>query len=322
MSYSIQHIPIQTLVTGDSLSIHAHTFQGPALEPRIYLQANLHGPEIFGSALLIKLIDFLKHHPEDLVGSLTIVPQANPVGVQSQIYGYQFGRWNMQNGNNWNRIFSKDAPQKNNSIEEVLKQTLGELTRNHDIVLDIHTSGAACIPHLFTHPDDATFFLALHHELTVLVTEDDYYGAFDEYCRWVAHQEQRNIHVATWEASSHGTIEADALETQFAHLLAFLRAKNILTHAEEVPMIKIPTKPLSHLRTLHATEGGYFVWHVHPGAFVHKGETYGHIYSPKTGEIHARLAEQDFLLLIRHPLQAVASGQEIGEIVVSDFCDE
>ncbi len=314
MNYSVRHIPIQTLVTGDDLLIHVHQFHGSIPAPRIYIQANLHGPEIFGSALAIKLIDYLQTHPDDVLGSLTIVPQANPIGVQAQVYGYQIGRWNQQNGNNWNRIFSKENLHQNNSIEEVLKHTLGELACDHEIVLDIHTSGAVCIPHLFTHANDVAFFSSLHPELNVLVSTHDYYGAFDEFCRLNADRQQQTIHTATWEVSSHGTIDRALLEERMTALLDFLRVKKILKGSGESAETTVAAAPLKKLMTLYAMEAGYFVWQIEPGASVRKGDVYGHVYNPKVGTIHEQHAEQDFLLVTRHPLQAIASGQELAEI--------
>ncbi len=314
MNYSVRHIPIQTLVTGGELLIHAHQFHGSISAPRIYIQANLHGPEIFGSALAIKLIDYLHTHPDDVLGSLTIVPQANPMGVQAQIYGYQIGRWNQQTGNNWNRIFSTEKLRQNDSIEEVLKYTLGELACDHEIILDIHTSGAACIPHLFTHADDVAFFSSLHPGLNVLVSMHDYYGAFDEFCRLNADRQQQTIHTATWEASSHGAIDRALLEERMTALLGLLRAKKILKGFDESVATTAVTVPLKKLMTLYAVEAGYFVWQVEPGASVRTGDVYGHVYNSNTGAIHEQRAEQDFLLVIRHPLQAIASGQELAEI--------
>lgn len=313
MKYSSTIHPLQTLITGDTLSIAVHKFT-ENVGPSCFLQANLHGPEIFGSALLIKLIQYIRAHPEELLGSLTIVPQANPVGVQHQIYGYQIGRWNLQNGKNWNRIFNMGG--HDDSLESSLRDMLFSFADGHDIILDIHTSGAACAPHTFSSPDSIPLFTALESRMNILIDDKDYYGAFDESCVRMAKKMGRHVHAATWEVSCHGTIEADVLESRFRSLLCFLREVGVLDPQGIAKGISvIPHADLNQLSVLHASDGGYLVWVKEPGEKINAGDVYGHIYKPQDGSIVELMASRPFFFLIRHPLQAVSSGQEIAEVI-------
>jgi len=299
MNYSVKQIPLQKLVTGDILSITVHTFVGSQSESSCYLQANLHGPEILGSALLIKLLSYLREHEKELIGRITMIPQANPIGVQQQIYGYQIGRWNLQNGNNWNRIFSKE-PSQELSVENNLRAVLLQAAADHQIILDIHTSGAACTTHLFTQEEDVAFFSPLQVERNILVTPEDYYGAFDECCRTMAKQRGRSIRVATWEVGSHASIQQDVLDERFVCLLYFLRSTKVLKMTEN--NVSPSIAPWVHLKQhtiLYAQDGGYLVWSTCPSKEVKRGEMYGYICNPKNGETKPQFAAENFFFLIR-----------------------
>ncbi len=315
---TFETIPIQTLPTGDALHVMAYRLGGTNPGPRAYLQANLHGPEILGSAILLQLIADLRANEPSIHGSLTIVPCANPIGIQSQTYGYLTGRWNTQNGKNWNRVFdlAKQNANATTSVEETLAQTLLSIARGHDIVLDLHTSGAATVPHLFVPPTDSASFNPLGAFAHVLVRPDDYYGAFDESCARVAASEGRAIRSGTWEVGCHGAIDPTALQAQGENLKRYLASIGILRDERSVPP-KPPgiVAPLSSLQTIHAPSGGYLVWDIDVGTRVESGQPYARIFHVRDASVEPLVATTPFTLLIRHPLQAPAQGQEIGEAV-------
>ena len=57
--YEMEIIPTQTLVSGGTLTVPVHTIIGKNSSPSVYLQTNIHGPEILGSAVLVQLIEHL-----------------------------------------------------------------------------------------------------------------------------------------------------------------------------------------------------------------------------------------------------------------------
>ena len=91
MSITIAHenIPIRVLASGTQLEIPVFRFSGSP-GPRVYIQANIHGPEIAGIGAIHDLIAFLRTQSQ-IKGSLTIVPSANPVGLNAKHNGYQIG---------------------------------------------------------------------------------------------------------------------------------------------------------------------------------------------------------------------------------------
>ena len=56
---SILSIDLYKLASGDILSLQVYKFRGKQLGKKAYIQANLHGAEIVGNAVIQQLIEFL-----------------------------------------------------------------------------------------------------------------------------------------------------------------------------------------------------------------------------------------------------------------------
>ncbi len=103
---SISTIPIQQLASGDRLSIQVYKFIGHQPGKKAYLQANLHGAEIVGNAIIHQLIEFLMTLDDSqLVGEIWLVPVCNPLGTNQRTHYFSTGRYNTYDGKDWNRIF-------------------------------------------------------------------------------------------------------------------------------------------------------------------------------------------------------------------------
>lgn len=104
----LKRIEINTrhLSNGTQLTIPIYQFSGTNKNaPSVYIQSGIHGAEIQGYAVIISLIQhFLKSPP---YGNVTLVPQANPYGVNYKIGDYTYGRFDPATGDNWNRNYLK-----------------------------------------------------------------------------------------------------------------------------------------------------------------------------------------------------------------------
>lgn len=119
-----QLITIQTLASGDVLQIPVYTFKGEINGKKAYIQANLHGAEIVGNAVIYELIEFFKTlNNSDLQGEITLVPMCNPTGVNQRNLFFSTGRYNPYDGNNWNRIFW-DYSQENVNIDNFVQENI------------------------------------------------------------------------------------------------------------------------------------------------------------------------------------------------------
>lgn len=103
---TISSIPIVQLASGDRLYIQVYKFTGSQLGKKAYLQANLHGAEIVGNAVIQQLIDFLLTLDESqLAGEIWLVPVCNPLSTNQRSHFFSTGRYNVYDGKDWNRIF-------------------------------------------------------------------------------------------------------------------------------------------------------------------------------------------------------------------------
>lgn len=317
---------MQQLANGETISIHAHIFKGTP-GPTVYLQGNLHGPEVFGVALLLELIQKIKSKKE-IKGKLIIVPCANSMAVNQIAYNSMMGRWNPQSGNNWNRIFpttplknhqeeikfySDLAKSKNLSIESKLSAILRSLSAGADYVLDIHTTGSSNAEHLFTYPWMHKDFLALGTPIHLELSPTDVVGAFDEshVVPFIDSLTEKQIpKVATWETHHHGNIGKRTLEQRLSQLMSWL--ENIW--GGKTLQNNQPPKIFTHSTHLYAPFAGYYSWVKSVGEKVEAGETYAIVYQPGKGRIVAAKADITFVLLSTYGITATASSEQIGWI--------
>ena len=103
---SISSIDLYKLASGDILSLQVYKFRGKQPGKKAYIQANLHGAEIVGNAVIQQLIEFLTTIDDSqLQGEIWLVPVCNPLGVNQRSHIFSTGRFNSYDGKNWNRIF-------------------------------------------------------------------------------------------------------------------------------------------------------------------------------------------------------------------------
>lgn len=103
---NISTIDLFQLASGDVLSLQVYKFVGDRPGKKAYIQANLHGAEIVGNAVIQQLIEFLSSlDRSQLQGEIWLVPVCNPLGVNQRSHFFSTGRFNSYDGKNWNRIF-------------------------------------------------------------------------------------------------------------------------------------------------------------------------------------------------------------------------
>ena len=102
----VSTIDLLKLASGDVLSLQVYKFVGEQSGKKAYIQANLHGAEIVGNAVISGLIEFLTSiDRSQLRGEIWLVPVCNPLGVNQRSHFFSTGRFNSYDGKNWNRIF-------------------------------------------------------------------------------------------------------------------------------------------------------------------------------------------------------------------------
>ncbi len=102
----ISTIDLLKLASGDILSLQVYQFIGRQPGKKAYIQANLHGAEIVGNAVIYQLIEFLSTLAEEqIAGEIWLVPVCNPLAVNQRSHFFATGRFSSYDGKDWNRIF-------------------------------------------------------------------------------------------------------------------------------------------------------------------------------------------------------------------------
>ena len=132
---TISTIPIQQLASGDRLSIQVYKFTGANPGKKAYLQANLHGSEIVGNAVIHQLIEFLIAIDDTkLAGEIWLVPVCNPLSTNQRTHFFSTGRYNIYDGKDWNRIYwdyEKECEDLENFAKSQLNLEPPEIRQNY-----------------------------------------------------------------------------------------------------------------------------------------------------------------------------------------------
>jgi hypothetical protein len=208
------------MASGAELTVPVYSFksQPQSTVPNVYIQANMHGAEVQGNAVIFQLLELLQHC--NLNSTITLVPYANPVGCNHKNGEYTLGRFDPITGVNWNRMYHFNhqlvndfAQQHINASDEQIKNKFQQLLVNEidgklehniwgittgqriayqlqrlahqaDIVLDLHT-GPISSKHLYCpeYAQESAKFFDIEH--TILI-DNEFDGAMDEatFCPW------------------------------------------------------------------------------------------------------------------------------------------
>ncbi|MFN3789188.1 succinylglutamate desuccinylase/aspartoacylase family protein [Massilia sp.] len=213
---SVKH-PIavdENVATAHLTSFH---YGSPGTGKKVYIQAAVHADEV--PAMLVA--HFLRQELERLdaegriKGEVILVPAANPIGLSQVIHGAPFGRYHLNTGINFNRLYRHVADDLKKSLEgklgsdvdanvalireearrhvglwepkddvETLKKTLLSMAIDADIVLDLHCDNEALM-HMYTGTplvENVEPLMALLGARVLLVAKASGGEAFDEAC--------------------------------------------------------------------------------------------------------------------------------------------
>ncbi len=146
----ISTIDLLKLASGDVLSLQVYRFKGDRSGKKAYIQANLHGAEIVGNAVIQQLIEYLTALDADqLEGEICLVPVCNPLGVNQRSHFFSTGRFNSYDGKNWNRIFwdyEQEAVGLTEFAQSQLNKPVAEIRRNYlETIKQAWTAELDCI---------------------------------------------------------------------------------------------------------------------------------------------------------------------------------
>jgi predicted deacylase len=157
-------------VPGVEYRLSVLTFAGTDPEaPRVYTQAALHAEELPGTAALHFLVPMLAaaEAKGDLLGSVTVVPRANPIAASQYVNGAMEGRFDLGSRTNFNRDYPLIGLEDRDSLlegletlpaTEQLKRHLLHMASGSDLMLDLHCDDES---QLYTYVHEAYWPTAL-----------------------------------------------------------------------------------------------------------------------------------------------------------------
>ncbi|MGX9460864.1 succinylglutamate desuccinylase/aspartoacylase family protein [Shewanella sp. A14] len=215
---TLSSIQVGELATGQALTIPLYYIDGVShTAPSVYIQANVHGAEVQGNAVIYQLMSLLENY--EVLGRITLAPLANPLGINQKSGEFTLGRFDPITGVNWNReyfdhnvdiqawyaqyqhltnseLFSAYRSMLVENCQARLTNPFGVSTGHRlavnlqamahkaDIVLDLHTGPKSC-KHLYCpeYDIDAAKFFSIPY---TLVIPNSFGGAMDEatFCPW------------------------------------------------------------------------------------------------------------------------------------------
>ena len=212
------HMAVAQNASGRSLNVPIYTIDSGIAGPNVYIQSSIHGSEVQGNVVIYHLIQALKQYP--IHGSVTLVPNCNPVGTNIKAGEYTLGRFDPVNGINWNRGYYYDEEDVVNFADQVqatdtikhiktkfkahtlerikakssrpwglglaqqLNLKLQAMASQADIVLDLH-NGPVSSRHIYI-PEFLAYQANKFSMPHVILIPNHFAGALDEasFCSW------------------------------------------------------------------------------------------------------------------------------------------
>ena len=249
---SQENIVVGEVANGLPLTIPVYRLKGDGTGPSVYIQANMHGAEVQGNAVIFQLLEQLKHL--NLNSDITLVPYANPIGCNQNLVT-QFAKNHTQYDDatlksNFKQALIDEVNSKLNGPAYLLNTgkrialNLQKLAHQADIVLDLHT-GPISSKHLYcpTYATDSARYFNIEH---VLLIPSDFDGAMDEanFCPWwhlsdALSEQGRELTIPveafTVELGSQEKIDLKEALNDANSILSYLNHKGVLQNATNTP---------------------------------------------------------------------------------------
>lgn len=315
---------------GHLAPVRAWRLTGHGGGPRVHLQAGIHADEVAGMLVLHRLLPRLAeaHASGRLRGTVTIVPQANPLGIAQFHGGRLLGRFHEATHRNFNRHFIESAARQQPATTfAAWQKAILKLACDARIVLDLHTDAEA-LPYLYVHqgfwPEARDLAASLGAEFVILWDEDKD-GAFEGamLAHWMEEGACAGRLVTTVELRGQSDVR-DALAAQDAQgIYAFLCARGVIEgpagQGERSGEWSGEVVAIGNMETLFAPVSGVLVYERELGDRLAEGEPVARIIA-RPGEPdseHVLRAPQAGRLVTRSRDRLVAQGDVVVKLTGS-----
>lgn len=177
---------------GTRHALHVYRYGTAGARPKVYIHAGLHADELAAHLVAHHLVMLLEEAEAQsaVTGDVTIIPVANPIGLNQMVLSDHLGRYDLSSGGNYNRGFPDVSDQVTAAVENRLSD---DADANHAVIAEaIHSQLEAIEPKseaqalqlaLIGHAHDCDVVLDLHTdseaELHLYLDPDNWPGATD-----------------------------------------------------------------------------------------------------------------------------------------------
>lgn len=313
------------LAPGVRHQLVAHRFSGGQTSRSAYIQAGVHADEHPGLLVIQHLLEKLLQLEKEghLLGDIVVCPYANPVGLGQNIFGYVTGRFNLANGENFNRNFpditpavealiasGTSVPLTSTEVKTIFHQMLDKIPAtdtvaknkklllreafHHDIVLDLHCDTAAAL-HLYStlHQQERAVLLAGCMGIdTVFLEEqaggqpfDESYGKPWKLLTQAGLAQAHDCGFATSiELRGQADVNDEIASADAEGIVQFLAREGLLRLSSPPAELKeVAIYPLEGASHLQAPAMGLLVWKKQLGQTVNAGELIAEIVPVDAG---------------------------------------
>lgn len=309
--------------------------------PTVYIQAALHANELPGTALAHFLCERLRQAENEgaIVGDITVLPQANPIGAAQWHFGAMEGRFELGSRTNFNRDFPLISARDRDSLLEDLdrrsaadrlKRQLLHMALGADLVLDLHCDDEslqyAYIGEAFW-PEAADLAAAM--EMEAVLISDGESSAFEEAVgfawRYAVPGERRKQLpgklAVTFELRGTRDVYPEMAKKDAEGLWRFLAARGVVRDdSVQLSAFEGPAVPLDNVEMIRAPASGTVLFHHDIGERVAAGDLLAtlitapgrldgtvEVHAPQSGLIVTRVSDR--LVRRRGDLMKIACDQ-------------
>lgn len=252
-----EDIIVNTDLFGNDIRISKFTLKSNQCGKHIYIQGGVHGGEIT-LHIIKKLYDFLKVNLKS--GCVDFIPFANPNAWKQKVYAYTVGKFNLQNGKDFNRLYGIEGNLDNEIANAVLRQAI-----KSDLTIDLHTSNDAA-PHTnFMTLDLIDYIKELNLDLNYCCGNlKEYEHSFDTQCI------KNGTPSITVECGAHDEINIQNMEMIFQGLVNIFCKLGMVD--EKFAGVKRPCQYFEKPTKILAEMGGIVEYLKAPNEKFKKGE--------------------------------------------------
>jgi len=301
MKITIKNKLVSKTPSGNSKTIKVYEISNPNSLKHIYLQAGLHGTELTGTPILFELINLIQKNPEDFKDfSFTIVPICNPESTDSQIMGLQTGYNNIHTDAHNCQNYNRPNLKKVGSIEYKHIQTLFDLSKNADVLIDLHTAGKESLWHVYCNKSLTS--KAKSFGVKNIIAWDSIIGCFEDL------NFEKGKETYTLECGPSRSISQTDINKGIQAILDFLK--------EEKQDKKFNILDENQIQSLKANDSGFLVWNIKVGEKFKKDQVIAQIINGVNQKTLVK-APKDGILFIKDNIHAVFENQQIAEIIIN-----